>query len=261
MTPVIRIRDFSFSLDGKRILDGVTLDAGTGEFLSIIGPNGAGKTTLLKCLIRIHSGGTGEILLANRPLAAYRQRELARIVAYVPQGDGRELPFTVEEFVLMGRYPYQGPFAAITREDRLAVRESLELTETTVFAGRALDTLSGGERQCVMIAAALAQETRILLLDEPATFLDPKHTAGINAILRRVNRERGLTVIMVTHDINGAAMLSDRIAVLKQGRIATTGCPAAIMTNGTIESVYGTPFLFVPHPVTGQRLIVPEAPV
>jgi len=259
MQALIQIRNLSYAVERALILDDVSLEINAGEFLSIIGPNGAGKTTLLKCMLRIYSGGTGEILIDNRPLASYGRKELARLVGYVPQGDNRELPFTVEEFVLMGRYPYQGPFTAVSAEDLRAVHEALGLTGSARFAGRSMDSLSGGERQGVFIAAALAQEARMLLLDEPAAFLDPKHIADIHAILRRVNRDKNVTVVMVTHDINGAAMISDRIAVLKQGRAAIVGRPEDIMTNEVLEHVYDKPFLFVTHPVTGQRLVTPEA--
>ncbi len=255
---MICIHNFSYTVNGFRILENVSLEVGDGEFLSIIGPNGAGKTTLLKCLVRINAGGTGEISIDGRPLHSYSQRALARLVGYVPQGDNRELPFTVEEFVLMGRYPYQGPFTAVNTEDRRVVAESLGLTGTARFAERSLNILSGGERQGVFIAAALAQEAHILLLDEPTAFLDPRHVTDIHCILRRVNRERGITVVMVTHDINGAALLSDRIAVLKEGHVETIGLPDAIMTNEVLERIYQKSFLFVSHPVTGQRLIVPE---
>lgn len=258
MPPLIHIRNYSFAINGIDILDDIILDVGEGEFLAIIGPNGAGKTTLIKCLVRINTGGTGDISLDGKPLESFRQKELARLAGYVPQSDGRSLPFTVEEFVLMGRYPYLGPLSPPGKEDELAARGALELTGTARLAGRFLDTLSGGERQSVLIAAALAQGSRILLLDEPTTFLDPKHVADIHRILRRVNRERKMTVVMVTHDINGAALLSDRIAVLKAGRVAFTGPPESVMCNEVLERIYEKPFLFVAHPVTGRRLIVPS---
>lgn len=258
MSALIHIRNFSFAVNGTRILEEVCLEVGAGEFLSIIGPNGAGKTTLIKCLVRINTGGTGGITVEGKPLEAYSQKELARLVGYVPQSDGRGLPFTVEEFVLMGRYPYLGPLSPAGKEDERAARAALELTGTAHLSGRFLETLSGGERQSVLIAAALAQGTRILLLDEPTAFLDPKHVADIHRILRRVNRERGLTVVMVTHDINGAALLSDRIAILKSGHVAFSGPPEAVMRNEILEPVYEQPFLFVTHPATGRRLIIPS---
>ena len=258
MPALIHIQRYSYAVNGARILEDVSLEVGAGEFLAIIGPNGAGKTTLIKCLVRIHTGGSGEMLIKGRPLASFRQKELAMMVGYVPQSDGRGLPFTVEEFMLMGRYPYLGPLSPPGKEDERAVRDALELTGTVHLAGRFLDTLSGGERQSVLIAAALAQETPILLLDEPTAFLDPRHVADIHRILRRVNRERGMTVVMVTHDINGAALLSDRIAVLKSGRVAFTGPPDTVMRNDVLEGVYDKTFLFVAHPVTGRRLIIPS---
>ena len=258
VSDIISIRDYSFSAGGKRILQDVSLTVAAGEFLSIIGPNGAGKTTLLKCLVRINTGGSGGILLGGRPLESYTQRALARLVGYVPQSDGRSLPFTVEEFVRMSRYPYLGPFAAYGPDDDRAMRGALELTGMAHLSGRLLDTLSGGERQTVLIAAALAQETPILLLDEPTAFLDPRHVADIHRILRRINHERGVTVVAVTHDINGAALLSDRIAILREGSATFTGSPREVMRDEVLSPVYGKPFLFVNHPKTGLPLIVPE---
>lgn len=258
VSDIITVRNYSFSAGGKRILADVSLTVAAGEFLSIIGPNGAGKTTLLKCLIRINTGGSGVILFEGRPLASYTQRALARLVGYVPQSDGRSLPFTVEEFVRMSRYPYLGPFAAGGPDDDRAVEEALELTGTARLSGRFIDTLSGGERQTVLIAAALAQESRILLLDEPTAFLDPRHVADIHRILFRINRERGVTVAAVTHDINGAALLSDRIGILKDGVVTFTGAPREVMRGEVLSPVYGKPFIFVAHPETGLPLIVPE---
>lgn len=256
----IQIKNYSFSIGDKQILHDVSLSVKEGEFLSIIGPNGAGKSTLIKCLIRINTGGKGEISLAGKPLASYSQKALARLLGYVPQTDGRSLPFTVEEFVMMGRYPYLSPFTPIRHEDEQAVQDALGLTGTGHLAGRVMNTLSGGERQNVLIAAALAQGTRILLLDEPTTFLDPKHVADVHGILKRINRERGITIVMVTHDINAAALLSNRIAILKEGRLAFEGLPGEVMQNAVLSGIYDKSFLFVTHPITGQQLTVHEEP-
>jgi len=254
---IVRIAGFSYAAGGKRILDGVNLDIAAGGFLSVIGPNGAGKTTLLRCIVRINEGGTGVIDIMGRPAGSYPRRELARLAAYVPQSDGRSLPFSVEEFVRMARYPYMGPFASGGPDDDRAVREALALTGADRLAERMLDTLSGGERQTALIAAALAQETPLLLLDEPTAFLDPRHVEDIHGILTRINRERGITIVAVTHDINGAALMSDRVAVLKEGRIAFTGTPGEIMRDEVLSDAYGKPFLFVAHPVTGLPIVVP----
>jgi iron complex transport system ATP-binding protein len=254
----IAIKNYSFSVGDKIILWDVSLGIHEGEFLSIIGPNGAGKSTLIKCLIRINTGGKGEIIIDGKPLSSYSQKELARMLGYVPQTDGRSLPFSVREFVMMGRYPYLSPFTPIRHEDEQAVQDAMALTGTDHLAGRVMNTLSGGERQNVLIAAALAQGTKILLLDEPTTFLDPKHVSAVHIILKRINGECGITIVMVTHDINAAALLSDRIAILKEGRVAFEGFPGQVMKNSVLSNIYDKPFLFVTHPVTGQQLIIHE---
>lgn len=257
---VIEVRDFSFQLGRKEILREVSFAVEEGEYLTIIGPNGAGKTTLLKCLDRILTGGSGTIEICGRPLASYSQKELAQRISYVPQADGRVFPFTVEQFVLMGRYPYLSPFSTVSREDWEVVHETLDQTGTRQFAQRLLGTLSGGERQKVYIAAALAQGAGVLLLDEPTTFLDYRHQAEIRELLCRVNRCSGVTVVAVTHDVNSAAMESDRIVALRDGRTVLAGSPQEVMRTDVLEQIYGTQLLLVQHPVTGLPLIVPQSP-
>ena len=255
----IDIQSFSFRLGRKEILRDVTFAVGEGEFLSIVGPNGAGKTTLLKCVDRLLVGGTGKISIRGRALESYRQRELARLIGYVPQADGRAFPFTVEQFVLMGRYPYLSPFSAVSEEDRQVVRVAMEQTGTIEFADRMLDTLSGGERQRVYIAAAMSQGAEILLLDEPTTFLDYRHQDEVRALLSRNNRESGTTILMVTHDLNGATLQSDRIVALHEGQVAFCGPPAEIMQPGVLQRIYDSSPLLVDHPQTGLPVIVPRA--
>ena len=255
---LIEIQSYSFRIDGKEILKDVSLAVREGEYLSVIGPNGAGKTTLLKCLIRILTGGIGSIKVDGRPLEAYTQRELANLMSYVPQADGRALPFTVHEFVMMGRYPYLSPFSSVTKEDEEAVRRALALTGTTEFAERILATLSGGERQKVFIAAALAQGARILLLDEPTTFLDYRHQSEIQGILKRVNRERGVTMVAVTHDLNNAVLWGERVLALKGGAVAFCGPAEEVMSNAILEDLYGMSFQFSEHPRSRRPFVVPE---
>jgi iron complex transport system ATP-binding protein len=257
---VINVRDFSFRLGKKEILRDVSFSVEEGQYLTIIGPNGAGKTTLLKCLDRILTGGSGTIEVFGQPLEHYSQKELARRISYVPQADGHVFPFTVEQFVLMGRYPYLSPFATISPEDRQAVHEALEQTGSTEFAQRMVGTLSGGERQKVFIAAALAQGAGVLLLDEPTTFLDYRHQAEVRELLWRVNRQSGVTIVAVTHDVNSAAMESGRIVALREGRVVYRGTPQEVMNPDVLERIYGTRLLLVDHPVTGLPLIVPRAP-
>jgi iron complex transport system ATP-binding protein len=261
MTPaaanVIDIHDFSFRIGQKEILRDVTFAIRRGEHLAIVGPNGAGKSTLLKCIDRILVGGSGRIEVLGRPLHSYRQRELARLISYVPQADGGVLPFTVEQFVLMGRYPYLSPFSSISRADRQVVCQTLELTGTAEFADRLLCTLSGGERQKVFIAAALAQGAEVLLLDEPTTFLDYRHQAEVHEVLARVNHQSGVTIVAVTHDVNHAALQSHRIVALRAGRVAFCGPPGELMKPAVLQEIYGTPLRLVEHPGGKVPMIVP----
>jgi iron complex transport system ATP-binding protein len=255
---IMEMQDYSFRVGEKLILDNVSFTVREGEYLAIIGPNGAGKTTLLRCLDRIYTGGEGAIFLKRKKLEDYSRRALSTLVSYVPQADGRYFPFTVREFVMMGRYPHLSPFSSFKKQDLTVVREMLALTGSADFAERNLNTLSGGERQKVFIAAALAQEGRILLLDEPTTFLDPKHQSEINALLRRLNRKFGITIVAVTHDINSAAQWSDRVLALRNGRTHYLGSAEQVMSNRVLEGVYDKSFLFVKHPQTGLPVIVPD---
>jgi len=254
---MMEIRNYSFWIKEKRILNDISFSIHTGECLSIIGPNGAGKTTLLRCLDRIHRGGTGTITLTGKNLDDFSRRELAKLISYVPQADGRSFPFTVKEFVMMGRYPHLSPFSSFSSQDRRVVQEALALTGCSDMADRNLTTLSGGERQRVFIAAALAQEARMLLLDEPTTFLDPKHQDEIHMLLERLHRSYTITIVAVTHDINSAAQWSDRVLALRDGSLKYLGNAEAVMTNSVLQRIYEKSFLFVNHPHTGRPVIVP----
>jgi iron complex transport system ATP-binding protein len=257
--PALAVRNLCFSIGGKAILEDVTFEVPQGAFVSIIGPNGAGKTTLLKCLNRIVTGMTGQIQVLGRSLSAYSQVELAVRLGYVPQAGHEAIPFSVFEFVMMGRYPHLSAFTSPTAADEASVDHALELAGAAELSDRDCGTLSGGERQKVLIAAALAQEARILLLDEPTTFLDPHHQAEILQVLSSLNRDSGVTMLAVTHDINAAALTSDTILALQQGRLVFRGTPDQLMTRETLTPLFGRVFPFVEHPVTGRRLILPEA--
>jgi iron complex transport system ATP-binding protein len=259
MTPVIDIEGLTCAAGDTVILRGVSMIVNGGEWYAVIGPNGAGKTTLLRCLIRINHAHSGTIRLAGRLLETYSQHELARLVSYVPQQPGTSVPFTVFEYVLMSRYPYLSPFTTFAPEDKVIVNEALELSGISSLSARRMDTLSGGERQTAAIAAALAQGGQVMLLDEPTTFLDPRHVRDISALIRRINRERGITIVMVTHDINSAALHADRIGVMRAGQFFRCGTPTEIITGEVLDEVYGMSFDFQPHPRTGVPLIVPEA--
>ncbi len=253
---LIEVSDYTFSYERKPALRDISLTITAGERLSVIGPNGAGKTTLLKCMARILTGGKGSIRINGRQIGDYNQKDLAKFMSYVPQAQGCLVPFTVREFILMGRYPHLSPFSTISKQDIEAVSEAIVLTGTEDYAERSLCTLSGGECQKVFIAAALAQGAKILLLDEPTTFLDPRHQDDISRTLMRINRESGVTLVWVTHDINSAVLYSDRILALKDGAAAFCGPPEGLMNNETLERIYEKSFLFVRHPQTGQPVVV-----
>lgn len=256
--PAVDVQQFSCRIGRKEILRDVSFRVAPGEYVSIVGPNGAGKTTLLKCLDAILEGDAGRIEIHGRRLADYARRELAKRVSYVPQADGPVPEFTVEQFVLMGRYPYLSPFSSIRGEDRRAVRGALERTGTKEFAGRMLSTLSGGERQKVYLAAALAQGADVLLLDEPTTFLDYRHQAEIRHLLAALNRECRATIVAVTHDLNVAVLESHAIVALSEGAVVYNGPPAGLMRAEVLQRIYGTPFLLVDHPEAALPAILPR---
>jgi iron complex transport system ATP-binding protein len=258
--PAISVRGLVCTLGGRRVLDGVDLDVDSAEFVSILGPNGAGKSTLLRCLVRILRPSAGDVSIGGRRLDLFSQRELARVIGYVPQADARYLPFRVREFVLMGRYPHLSPFSSIAPQDVRAADEAMRRTETFDFADRAMDTLSGGERQRVFIAAALAQGARILLLDEPATFLDYRHQVDVLGLLRRLNREQGVTMLYVTHDVNSVLRYSSHAVALKDGRVRFAGTPVELLQTGVIEGVYDAAFERITSPLSGDIVIRPVGP-
>ena len=254
--PIIQVGDITFHIGKNPILTKITFTVKEGEYISIIGPNGSGKTTLLRCLDRIYHVHKGSIHIHGHPIMAYKQKNLARMIGYVPQTMSPSFPYTVFEFVLMGRYPYLNPFHPPQKTDHEAVLDVLRLTGTEDFAHRALNTLSGGERQKVFIAAALVQGSKILLLDEPTTFLDPKHQEEIQDILLRVNRKSGMTIIAATHDINGALRTSHRILALKKGRIIFYGHSESLISNGLLDHIYDKSFTYMRHPQSGKPVVL-----
>lgn len=255
--PILEVCDLSCVIGGKTIVREVSFSVDRGESIAIVGPNGAGKTTLLKCLDGILPGSGGNVHIAGQPLASYSRKEVARLISYVPQADGYSLPFTVEQFVQMARYPYLSPFRPIDRRQVEVVRRVMHRTEIAQFADRTLDSLSGGERQKVFLAAAVAQESPIMLLDEPTAFLDYHHQEEIRRLLAEIAKESDLTTLCVTHDVNRAAMENDRVIALVDGRIVFDGLPESLMTEATLESIYGCRFTLVPRPDSPLPMVVP----
>jgi len=239
---ILAIHNLNFSYDLQPILSDISFEVGRGEYLAIIGPNGAGKSTLIKCINRILTDFSGDIRLSGLPLDALTQRELARRIGYVPQPGDRSIPFTVRELLLLSRYPYMNPLDPVCSQDRQRIDEILKETALESLADRTVGTLSGGERQIVFIAAAFAQGADILLLDEPTAFLDYRHQNACYALLRRLNREFGTTIMCVTHEVNHALGTADRLLVLKNGTVFFNGRPSVFCSDGGLERVYETPF-------------------
>lgn len=255
MATLLECRNFSFSIGSSRILEDVSFKIEHGEWLSILGPNGSGKSTLLKNLLRLINGrSAGEIRVNGKLLESFSQKELARQMAYVPQAGGRIPPFTVSEFVNLSRYPFG--FGPVLERSCESVTDALELTKTAHLAERRMDALSGGQRQRVFLAAALAQETRVLLLDEPASFLDPRHAHDMHALLKRLHSERGMTIIMVTHDLSQPLDVGGLGLVLRDSRQIYFGPVAGLLGTGVLEDAFGYNFSYLVHPVTGKPLVV-----
>jgi len=256
---VFEARRFSCQIDGRSILRDVSFQIHRGQYVSIVGANGAGKTTLLRALDRMMIGQvSGELDICGTAWTRWKQSELAKVVALVPQADSRVWPFTVEQFLLMCRYPYMSPFATVRADDRRVVRQAMAEAGASVFAARRLDTLSSGERQKVYVAAALAQGAQIWLLDEPTTFLDYHHQQEILSLVAAANKRSGVTIVAVTHDLNHAVLESDRILALREGELAFYGEPAEIMRPDVLERIYGASLLLVDHPEVDLPMIVPR---
>ncbi len=224
------------------------------EFTTIVGPNGAGKSTLLSILSGLRGGYIGSCQFGGIEIRNWPRRALARDLAFVPQSLRLDFPFRAEEIVTMGRTPHgDGWFE--TDEDLAAIDRAMTETDTQVFRGRDFRSLSGGERQRVVLASALAQEPRVLLLDEPTTFLDLKHQIAMYRLLRDLARN-GLMVVAVTHDLNLAATFGDRVIALDQGRVAADGSPRDVVTEETLRSVFGVEAQL--HHVQGKSWIAYE---
>lgn len=257
-SPRIQVERLRVKLDDVAVLDGVNLAVDSGQMLAIIGPNGAGKSTLLRSIDGLLPTSGGSIRIDGKPLAGYRSRELAKVISFVPQTDVPADGFTVRAFVEMGRYPHLATWSALTRDDRLAVDEALDLTETGHLDGRSMNTLSGGERQRVCIAAALAQGGTILLLDEPTSFLDVRHQVQILDLLGRLNSEEGYTVVAVTHDLNGLVADADSILGLVDGGVAFSGPPGDLFEAEILARIFGNEFVLLPGGRHGLPVVIPS---
>lgn len=244
----------TFCAGGRAILRSLDLRLDLPGVSALIGRNGSGKSTLLKLLARQQSPTEGRILFSGRPVEAWRRKDFARTVAYLPQETPQGLSVTVEELVAHGRYPWHGALGRFSTGDREKVLEAMRLTHVDGWAGRFVSTLSGGERQRAWIAMMIAQDARFLLLDEPTSALDMPQQVEILALLRRLSHERGLRVLIVMHDINMAARYCDRLYALKDGTLVAEGAPRDILTPAILHDIYGVGMEVIAHPTDGSPL-------
>lgn len=255
---ILRINNLFCGYDGKIILRDIGFEALKGEIISIIGPNGSGKTTLLRAISNIIKPEKGEIILQGENLARISHKELAGKIAVVAQAVEPAV-MTVEEYVLLGRLPYFRKYQFFeTKNDMSLARKYMELTDTFRLKDSLMSTISGGERQLASIARALVQEPNLLLLDEPTSHLDITHQVQILELIKRLNRELGLTVLMVLHDLNLASEYSDRLVLLNGsgGSIYRQGVPEEVITRVSIEAVYQTEVLIKKNPLSGKPYVM-----
>ncbi|MDR1485882.1 MAG: ABC transporter ATP-binding protein [Planctomycetaceae bacterium] len=254
---LISVRNLTVKFNNNTLINNISFNIEKGEYVTIIGCNGAGKSTLLKCLDKIITNWTGEILFDKISLNTIPQKQLARQIAFVRQSTTNGFAFTVRQVVEMGRYPHLKPLTPISKTDQQIVFESMELMDVDKISHRNFDTLSGGEKQKVLLATALAQKTNVLLLDEPTTYLDYKHQSEIGKILRDLNQKYGKTIIEVTHDVNRAVLDATHVIALGTGKILFDGTPQYLMNTTHLQNIYNINFQFTNHPELPLKLAIP----
>ena len=255
---MLSVRDLWAGYPGREVLRGVDLAVAAGEIVALAGPNGCGKTTLLRAITGVVRPERGDVQLAGADVSSFSTRERARQVAVVPQAALLPAGFSALEQVLLGRTPYLGPFSSEGAGDLAAVRQAMQATDCWSLAERPIEELSGGERQRVVLARALAQETPVLLLDEPTSHLDLSHQVRTFQLVAHLGRERGLAVLAAVHDLTLASLFADRVAFMEDGRIAVEGRPDDVLRPEIIERVYGSPVVVLRHPTNGRPVVLPD---
>lgn len=257
--PLIEFRDVSFAYEKDRVINDISTRIQPEDLIGVIGPNGYGKSTLLKLLAGVLKPDTGHASFRGNPLSHYKRKILARSIAWVPQDHPVVFPFNVSEIVMMGRNPYLSALAFESEEDMKIAWNAMEMTEVTQFAHRKFNEISGGEKQRVMIASAIAQETETMLLDEPTSALDIKYQVEILNILRRLNREKGMALVLAMHDLHLASKYCKRLLLIQSGRIVCEGSPDEVLKKEVLEEVYGIRLRIFRDGKDGSYMISPEA--
>ncbi|MCL6652718.1 ABC transporter ATP-binding protein [Agrobacterium rubi] len=258
MTPhSLEVRQLSAGYGDQLILEDLDLTIPSGKITVIVGANACGKSTLLRTMSRLLSPKRGHVLLDGKSIHSMAPKKLARTLGLLPQSPIAPEGITVADLVSRGRHPHQGLLSRWTREDDDAVAAALETTKTFELAERPVDELSGGQRQRVWIAMALAQQTELLLLDEPTTFLDISHQVEVLDLLTDLNHSRGTTIVMVLHDLNLAARYADYLVAMAAGRLHVMGTPEEVLTQDNIRTVFGLESRIIPDPTSGRPMMLP----
>ncbi len=256
-THSLTINQLACGYDDRLIIDGLDLDVPPGKITVIVGANACGKSTLLRTMSRLLSPRRGQVLLDGKSIHKLPSRKLAQTLGLLPQSPVAPEGITVADLVSRGRNPHQQIFARWTREDDNAVASALTVTQTAELSERPVDELSGGQRQRVWIAMALAQQTDILLLDEPTTFLDISHQVEILDLLTDLNRERGTTIVMVLHDLNLAARYADFLIAMREGQLHVAGTPEEVLTEANVADVFGLKSRIITDPTSERPIMLP----
>ncbi|MFQ5716341.1 MAG: ABC transporter ATP-binding protein [Nitrospinales bacterium] len=254
---LMQLREVCFSYEEEPVLNDISFQCRRGEFIGVIGPNGSGKSTLLKLMGGILKTNQGRLLFKNRELKDYKTKELAQSISWLPQENQLIFPFKVLDVVLMGRHPYLSRLAFEGEEDFRIAHRAMEMTHVSDFSNRLFNEISGGEKQRVMLAGAIAQEPEMMLLDEPTSSLDIKYQIEILNILKRLNEDDGLTLVLALHDLHLAARFCDRLALLDKGRIVRSGTPDHVLEKEALETVYGIKVKILRNPDDGSIWVSP----
>ena len=257
MTDRLKAQQLTLAYEGKPIILDLNLTIPTGKITVLVGANGCGKSTLLRGLARLLKPRGGAVYLDGASIFNLPTKVLAQQLGILPQGPIAPEGLTVRDLVAQGRYPYQNWLQQWSKDDEFMVETALATTQMSHLADRVLDTLSGGQRQRAWLAMALAQDTDILLLDEPTTFLDLAHQVEVLDLLYDLHQSKGRTIVMVLHDLNQACRYADSLVAVRQGQIYAQGTPSQVMTEGMVREVFGLDCRIVPDPVVGTPMCVP----